>query len=175
MMIAAICRPPERREDSGIRTTSLVIVSVAALLFAGCGVDGSVLPEEGSRPGMGSIHPDADATDARFLAVGCVLAAVSDSGTVLVPMKGGSPWRRYDCPGVAREDLSTACRSHMEWLTGDESGAVPAMSGRSRPVLLFDHADRQTSRYELATDGRYLYFTLGKPEADIWQVELEGR
>lgn len=46
-------------------------------------------------------------------------------------------------------------------------------TGRRR-VLRFDDPDRPTSRPEFATDGRRLYFTIGKPEADVWVMELQG-
>lgn len=43
-----------------------------------------------------------------------------------------------------------------------------------RRVVRFDDPDRPTSRPEFATDGRRLFFTIGRPEADVWLMELNA-
>jgi Tol biopolymer transport system component/DNA-binding SARP family transcriptional activator len=52
---------------------------------------------------------------------------------------------------------------------------VNSDGSQRRRVVHFDDLDRPTSRPEFATDGRRLYFTVGKPEADVWVMTLDGK
>lgn len=47
--------------------------------------------------------------------------------------------------------------------------------GAVREVLRFDDPARPSNRPEFATDGRRLYFTVGRPGSDLWLLTLEGR
>jgi serine/threonine-protein kinase len=53
--------------------------------------------------------------------------------------------------------------------------AVAAGGGRPRLVVTFPDPARQSPRTEFATDGSYLYFTLGAHEADIWALAMTPR
>lgn len=62
----------------------------------------------------------------------------------------------------------------------DDSGrasiwSLQAAGGTPRLVVRFDDASRPTNRAEFATDGRRIFFTLGKPESDLWMMTFSGR
>jgi Tol biopolymer transport system component len=103
----------------------------------------------------------------------------------VIPAEGGEPRTVVPESDPAKEPAP----HWMEWSpdgrtiyfkTLDPDGrstifSVPAAGGTPRPVLMFPDPARQSPRTEFATDGRFLYFTLGSLEADISVLELRGR
>jgi Tol biopolymer transport system component/DNA-binding SARP family transcriptional activator len=53
--------------------------------------------------------------------------------------------------------------------------SIPAQGGEPRLLVRFDDPTRQSSRPELATDGKRFYFTIAERESDLWQMELIAR
>jgi serine/threonine-protein kinase len=52
--------------------------------------------------------------------------------------------------------------------------AVPVAGGPPRVVVRFDDPNVQSFRNVFATDGRRVYFTVGRHESDLWLMALEG-
>jgi Tol biopolymer transport system component len=50
--------------------------------------------------------------------------------------------------------------------------SIPSEGGEPRLLVRFDDPARSSSRAELATDGRRLYFTIPERESDIWRMDL---
>jgi Tol biopolymer transport system component/DNA-binding SARP family transcriptional activator len=79
-------------------------------------------------------------------------------------------------PALAEWDPS-GTRIYYKALDRDGNASIWAInvdgSGK-RPIVRFDDPERPTSRSELATDGRRVYFTVGQPRADVWVMALTG-
>jgi hypothetical protein len=51
--------------------------------------------------------------------------------------------------------------------------SIPAAGGRPRLLVWFDDPARASNRFEFASDGKRLYFTIEDRQSDVWVVEVK--
>ena len=107
---------------------------------------------------------------------GRISIAPADSGTqrdVYVP-HGGDPWAELAIFAPDGEGRVLYFKSH------DASGRasfwlIAAPGGRPRLLARLDDPARASNRFEFATDGKRLYFTLEDRQSDIWVAAASRR
>jgi Tol biopolymer transport system component len=118
--------------------------------------------------------------DGRWIAYVSV-ESIGDRGPLMVvPAEGGSARRVFD-PTVT-EPPAEFCRWSPDGRTlyykdHDAQGrasfwAVSAAGGRPRLLVRFSDLNRQSSRWDFATDGRRLYFAIEDRQSDVFVAEL---
>jgi Tol biopolymer transport system component len=84
------------------------------------------------------------------------------------PARGGTPWAaRWSADSrVLYYQAFDAARRASIW-------SVLVAGGVPRLLVRFDDPDRQSFRNAFATDGRRVYFIVGRHESDLWVMDVE--
>jgi Tol biopolymer transport system component len=80
---------------------------------------------------------------------------------------GGTPWTAHWSPDsrLVFYQAFDAARQASIW-------TVPVQGGTPKPVVRFDDPDRQSFRNAFATDGRRVFFIVGRHESDLYVMEV---